>query len=191
MLLLTPTLQDRLSGSSCMKRPRIERNVIDTIGVRFSDRDDDNDKVEVVKKYAVTVCAYIAAQLEFNERADIDEDIKIFGLSESVAGALLDYLQFDSRRLMRLPKADLKHLANYYELVEIREELERQEIQEEALNRKRVCAYCKSTFVEAENDTRSCPRRTLDAQSRLCVRCGCAASFCSCAHVPSKHTERV
>ena len=175
--------------SPCRKRCKTEKHGRDDyISVWFSEH--PSGRATVLKAHAVNVCHYIRAQLDFNQGAQkAGADIEIFGLCYSVARALRMYLQFDSSALMELPARDLKPLVEYYGLVQIQEELDRHEAQKEALQRLRLCSYCKVAFTEKDNTGRSCPRITLDAHSRLCVRCGASPSFCHCTHILSKHTE--
>lgn len=147
-------------------------------------------KSEVLRDYACKVCYYIKAQLELDqEMGSGDAEVYIVGVTDIVARAFQEYLQFDSKPLLSLRKEDLMHLVSSYGLVEIEAEMNRREVERQSLNRKRTCSYCQVVFTELENEMTSCPRRTLDALSRLCVRCSSSVAFCRCPFIQHKHEE--
>ena len=177
------SLKRRRSGSD-----EVLLRATDTLVVHF--HNESHLKSEVLRDYACKVCNYIKAQLELNEEiVSGDTEVYIVGVTGDVARALQEYLHFDSKSLMSLPSEDLLHLVRCYGLVEIEAEMNRREVQRQSLNRRRTCSYCQVVFTDLENDMTSCPRRTLDAVSRLCVRCSSSASFCRCPCISHKHEE--
>ena len=176
--------EDELLSSSDESVPK----TADILVVHFNDA--FNSKARVLRDYACKVCHYIKGELRFNkESGNGNTEVYIVGLAPHVASAFRAYLQFNSEPLMSLPVDDLRHLASYYGLVEIEAKMNRMEEEFESLTCKRICSYCRVVFTDLENEMTSCPRRTLDAFSRLCVRCASSAHFCKCPFIPHKHEE--
>ena len=160
----------------------------DTLVVHFNNA--SHLKSEVLRDYACKVCNYIKDQLDLNEEIESgDMEVYIVGVAGFVAYAFQQYLQFDSKPLMSLPNEDLMHLVSCYGLVEIEAKMNRRAVERQSLNRKRTCSYCHLVFTELENGMTSCPRRTLDALSRLCVRCSSSAALCKCPLILHRHEE--
>ena len=137
---------------SASKRRRMN---VETIRVHFSSK-PGKMVTEVNKAYAFKVCSYLEAQWNFNQAAKIETDPKIVGLANPVASAFRSYLKFDSKDLMQLPREDLKNLANYYGLVEVENELKKEDDNEEFLSKQKIPFL--TTLRDSQNYVRAADR---------------------------------
>ena len=99
----------------------------------------------VITKHAESICGYFRVHRDFNNQHGADRPIVVEGVAPQAAEAVLDYLSFNSQKLLQLPTEDTQALADYFDMPAILDELRKRESMASAMKEEMVCSYCRVT----------------------------------------------
>ena len=132
--------------------------------------------------------SYMEGLLRFKRTTNQEASVRLVGIAQGPAMALIKYFQLDSRDIKRLDTPDLEMLMDLFDLKELRQEVALRDFEVFDANLLRTCGYCKVPYRKKDNRTYSCRRHTKDATG-LCSRCFLRGYACKCETIQCPHTE--